>query len=460
MSALLWHCDVQADQTQTSDTDPTISDTWDKLVGSKGLEKYTLKQNIQLGVDHWSGDFTNQTTVNFLDTPNSGTNQGTYGSIIPWFKFSGTYLVSGNNDVLFNLDYRYNKVLSGNLDQANLDIAITPTVRARIGVVPMRLNFCRSYEQDNPWIMEVSVACGYGPQSTFRATNAAPGLQLYLNTGSNDWMSSYQIGFYQPNLLRYDTTEYGYVNLSQAPYDPGTGLHQLAINGTQSDNKFSINYDGLDPHTGLEFKIGAMWAIEKTSQTDTGIGNAQGDIYLYGSSNPNSSNVNKYQIYFTSIRIPVNDHLTITPTYVLSLGSVDGNTNADALILQGIDPPGSTFSYQYDPGLSMTKVSIVGVEFKYGLPNNDSISAYLGASQVTQSTIISSPDSSTLPNGFNNLNVVEKKITSISYRKDLDSGFFYIVQGMYGWTSTATTFTSTTAANGGFLGVRLGYLFH
>ena len=444
----------------------TYQNTQSNLVAQDGaglsldLQKYTLKQNIQVGIDHWAGNFANPNTLAFLDTPNSGS----YPNIIPWLKFSGSYLLSGNNDVLLNLDYSYNNLLGSQLDQANVDFAITPVIRARIGVVPMRLNFCRKYEQDDPWIMEVSVACGYGAQSTYRATNAAPGIQVYLNSQVNDWLSSYQIGFYQPALLGYDTTEFGYFRLTPNSIDPGGGPSQSPASRTNSNSKFSLSYHGLNSLTGIEVKLAGLWAVATTTQASPSTTNAFGEEYSFGSASPGSLNTNRYQIFFSSIRFPVGKNLMITPTYLFANGNLGGNINGNINIIDGggIDPNGLVIPYQYDPGISNTRIKNMGVEFKYGLSNNDSISAYIGASQVSANTIVgmrSDVTAEPLP-GLNNLDIVKKTITSIAYRKDLESGFFYIIQGVYGWVSTTTTFTQPIVDKGGFLGLRLGYLFH
>lgn len=426
--------------------------TTDQPAEAFNFRKYILKQNIQFGIDHWGGNFANPLTTGFLNTPTTGT----YSDIIPWFKISASYLPLGNNDVRFNLDYRYDKTLGGNLDQASLDFAVSSSVGARIGVLPMRLNFCRTYEQDNPWIMEISTSCKYASQSIYRSTNSAPGAQLYLNTGSDDWMSSYQVGFFQPALLGYDKSEFGYQVLPATTAAPrfvglkSTSVPEPDITETDSNNKFVLNYEGLSPSSGIEFKTGILWALATASQPNpsTGYLNSYPSYrYEYGSTIPNAVSTNEYQTLFSGISIPLTNSLLITPTYNLLLGNLSGPTGTKAGYYQ-FSPPNQKLAgnIALNPGNNTKRVQNLGVELKYGFSNNSFLTGYYGVSSLSTTT------SSYLYN-------IDKKVVTLAYRQDLESGFFYIVQGVYGWQTTVIRNVPTPAA-GGYLGLRLGYLLH
>lgn len=404
------------------------------------LQQYVLKQNIQLGVDHWGGNFSNSLTKNYLDTPNTGR----YSDLIPWFKFSGSYLPFGNNDVRINIDYRYDKTLGGNLDQASLDFAVMRNIGMRLGVLPMRLNFCRTYEQDNPWIMEISTSCKYGSESIYRSTNAAPGAQVYLNSGNNDWMSSYQLGFYQPALLGYDKTEFGYEPLSATPFDPYKRTLEPRVTQTASNNKLSLSYDGLSPSTGVELKLGVLWAQATTNKPETKYSSISGYKYQFGSLLPDPGNTNRYQIFFGGIRVPINNQLSVTPTYNLYLGDVSGDTTAYYQFLPPYQRTKGT--YTYFSGNGSNRVQNIGLELKYGFSNNSFLTAYFGTSSLAITNLYYQY-------------FIDKKVATLAYRQDLESGFFYIVQGVYGWQVNTVSNVPTPGA-GGFLGLRLGYLLH
>ena len=436
--------DYQSTQTTTPPNDVVID--------AFNLQKYVLKQNIQLGVDHWAGNFANKNTTGFLDTPDTGH----YSDVIPWFKFSGSYLPLGNNDVRLNIDYRYDKTLGGNLDQASLDFSLTPKLGARIGVLPMRLNFCRTYEQDNPWIMEVSTSCKYAAQSIYRTTNAAPGIQLYLNSESNEWASSYQIGFFQPALLGYDKSEFGYQAFQASPTPvkfkenlQSVAIPEPVISQTLSNNKLVINYDGYSPTHGIEFKTGIMWALAKEAMPPPSTGylvQYPSYQYQYGLT-PQAIGSNRYTVFFTGLSIPVTNALQLTPTYNYYIGSLGGLGDAIHAYYQFLPPYQSLAgNYITYPGNTNKVVQNIGLELRYGFSNNSFLTAYYGMS------ILDSTTSSYLSS-------IDKKIATLAYRKDLESGFFYIVQGVYGWVTTSASNTPTPAA-GAYLGFRLGYLIH
>ena len=424
-----------------SDTAPEPAP--EPLLDTLHLQNYFLKQNIQLGIDHWAGNFNNPRTVGLLDL----TSSGTYSDLIPWFKFSGAYTIV-SNQIQFNLDYRYSKTLGGNLDQANLDFAITPTIGFRVGVLPMRLNFCQVYEQNNPWIMEISTSCKYASQSIYRATNSAPGAQLYLNSQTENWFSSYQLGFYQPALWGYDKTEFGYEPIAptSGPLPPPYTYSQTAQQ-TTSNNKISVGFNGLHPATGIEIKAGVLWAVATTTQPGS-LRGIYGDGFEYssGSASPNSSNVNRYHIIFAGINFPLTNQLSVLPTYNLYLGNVTGNTNA---YYQFAPPYQDIYDqYQFDNGSGAMRVQNLGLEFKYGLAHNDVLAAYIGIANVELNNIVT--------NQLSNLN---KSVASLSYRKDFESGIFGIVQGVYGRIIDNINNVPATNA-GGYVGFRLGYLLH
>lgn len=424
------------------------------LIDDWGLQQFILKQNIQLGLDHWFGNFANPLTRGFLDRPNTGQ----YGDVIPWFKISASYLPLGDNSVRFNVDYRYDTILGSNLDQASLDFAITPTVGTRVGVVPMRLNFCKIYEQDNPWIMDISTSCKYASQSIYRSTNSAPGAQLYLNHRSSDWVSSYLVGFYQPALFNYDTTEFGYEPLSATPPAPLRPSSQSErTQKTQSNNKISINYDGFNPATGIELKVGALWGMAKTAPPPNRRSLAVSSVnpnmfypYTFGSTDQNAGNTNQYYVFFGGLSIPITSNFSVTPTYNLYLGEVTGNSKAFYELL----PPyqNTRGTYTYNSGVGKNRVQNLGLEMKYGFSNSSFLTAYLGAATLVFSN-----------EAVKYTYLIDKKVASLAYRKDLESGLFYIVQGMYGWDTTLLNFanrSTPTVVGAGFVGVRLGYLLH
>lgn len=190
------------------------------LLGASGVhaEGLVFSSTLEVGVNAWA------ITPREPDKPSapSGLNGSAYNDhvnlflpdsetrwnfrpVSPWARFTTRTLLSPEME--FNLKARADQWMGTRLDVAHLDWAPSPFVGLRTGVVSFNTQWCRTYDVDSPWIEDPDMACRN--QMFMAITNAAPGVQAYVNTLLGDYQLQSIVGVYRPMLFSYETQEFG-----------------------------------------------------------------------------------------------------------------------------------------------------------------------------------------------------------------------------------------------------------
>jgi hypothetical protein len=417
-------------------------DLWTNSIKKWGNDFITT-QNLQVGVDHWFGVPANTSN----DLLMNGTATGHYSDAIPWGKYTGTFKPFSNNRSKINLHMMADIDNGFQLQRFDYDYSITKAIGVRFGLVNMKMNLCRVYESDNPWMMEASTSCRTNDvASLYRSTNSSPGAQIYLNTTFDDWFLSYQVGYYKPNFLNYDDTEYGFSRYL-TDYNAGSAVP----NKTAQNDKLGFNFQAFNPVYDLDFRTGLLLAkatamgVPDQNFGLLEVGGSQVQRY-WTASRPDK---NQYGVIFSSLRTSLFGKVGLTFTFNYYTGTV--NTPAPI-----VNSPGYIFTSNYVPfigGNTKTTIQNYGAELLFPITHSSKLALYLGENLEEYTNIITSQH-------------YDRTIISTSYRSDFSNGLYYVIQGMAGRRSDKRTWVpqqNLPEINGVVteyvLGTRLGYQF-
>ena len=397
---------------------------------SSALSKYfsddfITTQNFQFGVDHWTGP-------SRVDNPllRNTTKTDYYSTAIPWAKYVGSFQPFANDRSKINLHMRADLDNDYKLDRFDYDFSFTHSIGIRFGLVNMKMNLCRIYEPNNPWIMEPSTSCKITPTSIYRSSNSSPGVQIYLNSFHDNWIFSYQAGYYKPNFLGYDKTEYGY-----QPYITAYNYYSSIPKQTAQNDKFGFNFQAFNPNHDIDFSAGLIITSAKANSL---LFSGQIDNTIFYNVNADGPQSNKYKIIFSSIRTSIYDKIGITLTFNYYNGSTYTPNQVGTDNFFFITP-----SVIQAGGYSNVNVQNYGAEISFPITESSNLVTYLG-------NAILNIDEYEYPFKIN------KKMIAASYRSNFSNGIYYIIQGMTGYADykyNKETVSETT------LGFRLGYQF-
>jgi hypothetical protein len=399
---------------------------------SSGLSKYfsddfITTQNFQFGVDHWTGP-------SHVDNPllRNMTKTGYYSSAIPWAKYVGSFQPFANNRSNINLHMRSDIDNGYKLDRFDYDFSFTHAIGIKFGLVNMKMNSCRIYEPDNPWIMEPSTSCKITNTSIYRSSNSSPGIQLYLNSFDDNWILSYQAGYYKPNLLGYDKTEYGYQG-----YVTAYNYFSSIPNQTAQNDKLGFNFQAFSPNHDLDFRTGLILA---SATANSSLFNGQIDNTIFYKVNAEEAQSNKYKIIFSSLRTSIYNKIGITLTFNYYNGSTYTPDQVGTDNFLFITP-----SVIQAGGYSNVTVQNYGAEISLPITDSSKLVTYLGHA-------ILDVQESNYPYNSN------KKMIAASYRSNFSSEIYYIIQAMSGYTNNTYSNNKETVSETA-LGFRFGYQF-
>lgn len=196
--------------------------------------------NGQIGFDAWDihTNIPNPNQERLLFLANS-TPQWTYRNPSPWFRFEG--LIDINPHLQANFKFRGDQSSDWRIDELNATWSVSPSLGASIGVVDYKLSWCRTHEENSPWVRENDPFCTV--RTTDQAVGSAPGVQIYANAVNSDWSLQGMIGIYDPLLAGYDKEEF---------------TNTVIRDGSEvtRNDRLGINLSAVHQATGAEFRLG------------------------------------------------------------------------------------------------------------------------------------------------------------------------------------------------------------
>jgi hypothetical protein len=280
--------------------------------------------------------------------------------------------------------------------------------------------------------MEPSTSCKITNTSIYRSSNSSPGIQLYLNSFDDNWILSYQAGYYKPNLLGYDKTEYGYQG-----YVTAYNYFSSIPNQTAQNDKLGFNFQAFSPNHDLDFRTGLILA---SATANSSLFNGQIDNTIFYKVNAEDAQSNKYKIIFSSLRTSIYNKIGITLTFNYYNGSTYTPDQVGTDNFLFITP-----SVIQAGGYSNVTVQNYGAEISLPITDSSKLVTYLGHA-------ILDVQESNYPYNSN------KKMIAASYRSNFSSEIYYIIQAMSGYTNNTYSNNKETVSETA-LGFRFGYQF-
>ena len=296
-------------------------------------------------------------------------------------------------DWSFNTKYRYSTSDSRYLDQASISYTITDNIGVRVGELPYKTSWCRTYDYGSVFIREPDPYCTY--RQLAESAWSGTGMQIYGTNRFGDWVTDGQVGAYikdqfnnpvsvggiflvPPNYIAKPLTSYG-ASFNALSITTATQVRLAWRHHKQSydinspgggvDYTTSYNYDLL--FAGFEFNPIDPLTIRLTSTNYLGryTVDAKFDYltdYNYGSSYRSSSN-----------QITAEYQVTDNDVIGLGYGQVKTYSTFDGSILgnQTLQVPNFVAAYRHNFG-----PAYVAVEFMRG------VSSYKPVSTPIQNT--------------------------------------------------------------------------
>jgi len=159
------------------------------LVGSCYPRPAHAEVTLQAGVDVWSVP---DNQVRYL--PNYSTPHD-WRAASPWVRAQGQYQLG---DITLSAAGRTSAVEGGRIDRLDADVRLSESAGVRVGVLPYRVGWCRTYDPSSPWIAEPDAFCRFTGLNEL-ATGAF-GAQAYQSGRVGGWLVDGMVGVYAPKV--------------------------------------------------------------------------------------------------------------------------------------------------------------------------------------------------------------------------------------------------------------------
>ena len=93
---------------------------------------------------------------------------------------------------------RASQVEGTRVDRLDADLRFMPGAGVRVGVLPYRLSWCRTYDNRSPWLSEPDAFCRYSGLN--EVAQGAFGAQAYASTLAGNWVVDGMAGVYRPRV--------------------------------------------------------------------------------------------------------------------------------------------------------------------------------------------------------------------------------------------------------------------
>lgn len=149
--------------------------------------------NGTVGVDAWA---TPDTQVRYL--PNYSTPNA-WRSVGAWAR--GTIQHEQATDIgllTLTAQARASQVEGTRVDRLDADLRVSDGAGVRVGVLPYRLSWCRTYDTRSPWLSEPDAFCRFSGLN--EVAQGAFGGQAYTSTIAGGWVIDAMAGVYRPRV--------------------------------------------------------------------------------------------------------------------------------------------------------------------------------------------------------------------------------------------------------------------
>lgn len=216
------------------------------VMSSQSAQAFTATASV--GLDAWSVP-TSQ--VRYL--PNYSLPNGKeWAPFSQWSKATASHEVDTDiGPVTFTAQGQHNTLIGSRVDRLDASVRITDSTGVRVGVLPYKTSWCRTYDANSPWMAEPDAFCRFHGLSEL--AQGAFGAQVFHSTIASGWLIDSMAGVYRPEVDSQDKGLGPYVKVG-----PNT-MHR----------KVGASINALHLGTGIQTR--AAWLHTLQSQnSDTG----------------------------------------------------------------------------------------------------------------------------------------------------------------------------------------------
>ena len=153
--------------------------------------------------------------------------------------------------VLLTAQGRYSTLLGMRVDRLDADIRVSDDVGLRLGVLPYRIAWCRTYDNTSPWMSEPDAFCRF--HGLNEMAQGSFGLQAYHSDFVGKWVVDSMVGIYRPEV---DGQSKGL-----GPY--------VAVGPTTHHKKMGASINALNLASGIQAR--AAWLnTQQNQKSDAG----------------------------------------------------------------------------------------------------------------------------------------------------------------------------------------------
>ena len=139
---------------------------------------------------------------------------------------------------------RAHQVTGNRVDRLDADLRVTDATGLRVGMLPYRISWCRTYDASSPWLAEPDAFCRFSGLNEI-ATGAF-GAQAYTSAMLGSWLVDAMAGAYRP-LVDGQTGGLG-------PY--------VSVGPTVLHHAHGASVNGLHLPTGLQLRAGWLQTLQ------------------------------------------------------------------------------------------------------------------------------------------------------------------------------------------------------
>jgi hypothetical protein len=143
-----------------------------------------------------------------------------------------------------SLQARAHQVAGQRIDRLDADLRLTDATGLRLGVLPYRMSWCRTYDARSPWIAEPDAFCRFAGLNEI--SQGAFGTQAYTSTQTGGWLIDGMAGVYRPMIDGQNDKLGPYVSVGP------TVLHHTR----------GISLNALHLATGLQLRAGWLQTLQ------------------------------------------------------------------------------------------------------------------------------------------------------------------------------------------------------
>jgi hypothetical protein len=216
------------------------------VMSSQPAQAFTATATV--GLDAWSVP---TTSVRYL--PNYSLPDGKeWAPFSQWAKATAKHEVETDfGPVTFTAQGQHHTLIGSRVDRLDASVRITDSTGVRVGVLPYKTSWCRTYDANSPWMAEPDAFCRF--HGLNELAQGAFGAQAFHSAIAGGWLVDSMVGIYRPEVDGQSDKLGPYVKVG-----PNT-LHK----------KVGASINAMHLPTGVQLRVALLKTLQN-QKSDTG----------------------------------------------------------------------------------------------------------------------------------------------------------------------------------------------